>query len=60
MFCRYSSEPALPPPNWPAAPTGIASSLVDDLLVLRIPLSRVARRTAALKVLAAIKQEMGR
>jgi len=38
----------------------IAWSLVGDLLVLRIPLGRVARRAAALKVLAAIKRELGR
>ncbi len=38
----------------------IASSLDGDTLVLRIPLGRVARRIAALKVLAAIKRELGR
>ncbi len=38
----------------------VSWDLVGDVLVLRIPLGRVARRAAALKVLAAIKREMGR
>jgi hypothetical protein len=38
----------------------ISWDLVGDMLVLRIPLGRVARRTAALQVLAKIKRELGR
>ena len=38
----------------------IVWKLAGDTLVLRIPLGRVVRRIAALKVLAAIKREMGR
>jgi transposase-like protein len=38
----------------------ISWAIEGDLLVLRIPLGRIARRAAALQVLAAIKQELGR
>ena len=38
----------------------VSWDLVGDMLILRIPLGRVARRIAALKVLAASKREMGR
>ena len=38
----------------------VSWDLVGDILVLRIPLGRVARRAAALQVLAEIKREMGR
>ena len=38
----------------------IAWALAADVLIVRIPLGHVARRAAALKVLAAIKREMGR
>ena len=38
----------------------VSWDLVGDMLVLRIPLGRAARRAAALQVLAAIKREMGR
>jgi transposase-like protein len=38
----------------------ISWALQGDVLVLRVPLGRVARRAAALKVLAAIKRELRR
>ena len=38
----------------------IASALQGDVLIVRIPLGGVARRAAALQVLAAIKREMRR
>jgi len=38
----------------------ISWTLAGDVLVLRIPLGRVARRAAALKVLAEIERELGR
>jgi len=39
---------------------GLSWSLDGDVLVLRIPLGRVARRVAALQALATIKRVMGR
>ena len=38
----------------------VSWDLVGDMLVLRIPLGRLARRAAALQVLATIKRELGR
>jgi hypothetical protein len=50
----------LRPTNSGGGREAISWTLDGDVLILRIPLGRVARRAAALKVLAAIKREMGR